>query len=68
MHLTLTLILTEHGTNKSYITGYKHSVTGCESQRKQCICYSAKTNVNSMILILKFDFVEHHTHFYVYVS
>jgi len=45
-----------------------------------CSCYSTKTHINSVILILKLNltslrniyikgaFVEHHTHFYVYVS
>jgi len=39
------------------ITGYNQSVTGCGSQRRQCICYSTKsqTTVNSMILILKLN-------------
>ena len=37
------------------LTGYKQSVTGCGSQRRQCSCYSTKTHVNSMILILKLN-------------
>ena len=66
----------------SITTGYNQSITGCGSQRRQCSCYSTKTHVNSMILILKLNltslrniiytlkvvFVEHHTHFNVYVS
>jgi len=36
-------------------TGYKQIVTGCASQWKQSSCNSTKTNVNSMILILKFN-------------
>ena len=36
-----------------HIIGYNQGVTGCGSQRRQCSCYSTKTNVNSMILILK---------------
>ena len=64
-------------------TGYNQSVTGCGSQRRQCICYSTKIHVKSMILILKLNmtsmrniyiksgkvvFVEHHTQFNVDVS
>jgi len=37
------------------ISGYKQSVTGCGSQRRQCSCYSMKTHVNSMILIVIFN-------------
>jgi len=37
------------------ITGYKQRVTGCGSQRRQCSCYSMKTYVNSVILILKLN-------------
>jgi len=36
-------------------TGYNQSVRGCGSQRRQCSCYSTKTHVNSMILILKLN-------------
>ena len=36
------------------VTRYKQRVTGCGSQQKQCSCYSTESNVNSMILILKF--------------
>jgi len=36
-------------------TGYNQSVTGCRSQRRQCSCYSMKSRVNSMILILKLN-------------
>ena len=36
-------------------TGYNQSVTSCGSQRRQCSCYSTKTHVNSMILILKLN-------------
>ena len=42
---------------RTEITGYKQSVTGCGSQRRQCSCYSTKV-----------VFFEHHTHFNVYVS
>jgi len=57
------------------ITGNNQSVIGCGSQRRQCSCYSTKTHINSMILILKLNltslwetytlkvvFVEQHTH------
>ena len=36
-------------------TRYNQSVTGCRSQRRQCSCYSMKSRVNSMILILKLN-------------
>ena len=56
-------------------TGYNQSVTGCGSQRKQCSCYSTKTNVNSNLICLRWEtytlevvFVEHHTQICVYVS
>jgi len=39
----------------THLTGYKQNVTGCGSQRKQCSFYSTKSNVNSMILILKYN-------------
>jgi len=38
-------------------TGYNQSVTGRGSQRIQCSCYSTKTHVNSMILILKLNLI-----------
>jgi len=57
------------------ITGYNQSFTGCGSQRKQCSCYSTKTNVHSNLIglhwekyTLKVVFVEHHTQICVYVS
>jgi len=37
------------------ITGDKQSVAGCDSQRRHCSCYSTKTYVNSVILILKLN-------------
>jgi len=67
-------------TGKLTSTGDKQGVTGCGSQRRQCSSYSTKTHVNSMIHILKKNwlcwetytfkvvFVEHLTHFNVYVS
>jgi len=36
-------------------TGYNQSVTGRGSQRRQGSCYSTKTHVNSMILILRLN-------------
>jgi len=36
-------------------TGYNQSIRGCGFQRRQCSCYSTKTHVNSMILILKLN-------------
>jgi len=69
-----------HGNRTDVITGYNQSVTGSGSQRRQCSCYSTKTHVNSMIIILKLNltsykftlkvvFVEQKkTHFNVYVS
>ena len=42
-------------TLQAILTGYNQSVTGCGSQRRQCSCYSTKTHVNSMILILKLN-------------
>ena len=62
------------------LTRYKQSFTGCGSQRKQCSCYSTKTNIMLTgwssasnwlrweTYTLKVVFVEHHTHLYVYVS
>jgi len=48
--------------------------TGCGSQRKQCSCYSTKTNVNSNLIWLRWEtytlkvvFVEHHTQICVYI-
>ena len=32
------------------LTGYNQSITSCGSQRKQCSCYSTKTNVNSNLI------------------
>jgi len=61
-------------------TGHNQSVTGCVSQGRQCSCYSTKTRVNSMTLILKLNLtslrniythlcvVFNEDHFYVYVS
>jgi len=37
------------------LTGYNQSITGCGSLRSQCSCYSTKTYVGSMILILKLN-------------
>jgi len=36
-------------------TGYNQSVTDCGSQRRQCSCYSTKTHISSVILILKLN-------------
>jgi len=43
------------------ITGYKHSVTGCGSQRSHVVVPQRK-------LMLTVVFVEHHTPLHVYVS
>jgi len=52
----ISVIFKSHSFNTGWlrfiITGYKQSFTGCSSQRKQCSCYSTKTYVNIVILIL----------------
>ena len=37
------------------LTGYNQSFTGCGSLRRQCSCYSTKTDIKSVILILKLN-------------
>jgi len=37
------------------VTGYRQRVTGCGFKRRQCSCYSKKTHINSVILILKLN-------------
>jgi len=41
--------------HNSLTTGPLGTIKGCGSQRRQCSCYSTKTHVNSMILILKLN-------------
>jgi len=53
-HKALWFIKT-HVLNVHIVTRYNQSVTGCSSQQRQGSCYSTKTHVNSMILILRLN-------------
>ena len=51
----ITHLTKKDALHRALFNGYNQNVTSCGSQTKTCSCYSTKTHINSVILILKLN-------------